>query len=126
VKENSYQKKQYDIRYAIENNQCKCCKINRCPATEIAHKISKSEENKKMVIRIYLGKYNKSITKSDAENVLNHNFNLVCTASRCNAMFNIGNRPATAEKLIDLIYREGNQKKTVKEINEFLELDYKK
>ena len=99
-------KKSKNNRYEIENYMCWCGR----KATHIAHRIAATKTNYKV--------YGKEI--------IDHWFNLCCACGvengRHNDLVNIGNKPATSKKLLQLIKTRGDELLTVKEINEYLEV----
>ena len=97
-----YQRRQYEIRYEIENYTC--YKTNS-PANHMAHRIANTKAN--------LKKYGGAI---------DHNFNLVPVRDlTINDSFNIGNNPAKCDKLIKLIIWNNQKIISAKEITEYIE-----
>lgn len=101
--EKEYRQNQCEIRYEIDQGQCKVCGLYR---RTIAHRIAKTKGN----IKKY-GWY-----------IIYHNFNLViaCNGDH-NDSFNIGFKPKICERLIFLIKTQGNEKLTNKEITRYLD-----
>jgi len=80
----NYQKRQYEIRYEIEDY---ICYKSGKPAIMIAHRLSNGKSNRKLYGRL-----------------IDHNFNLVPVSDmKINDSFNIGNNPEKCRKLISLI-----------------------
>jgi hypothetical protein len=96
---------EYTKRYEAEYYMCWCGK----KATHIAHRIAQSLTNYKV--------YGKEI--------IDHWFNLCCACDTDNGSHNdacnIGFKPNTSKKLVQLIKSRGDDLLTVREINEYLE-----
>ena len=86
-----YQISQYQKRYTLDDYVCQSCGHFAC---QIAHRIAKTKTN----YNVY------------GNEIIDHNFNLVSVCSlKCNDSFNIGNKPGTSQKLVNLI-RSNNEK----------------
>ena len=97
-----YQKKQYGIRYEIENEMC--YKTNS-HANHMAHRIANTKDNRK--------RYG---------NMIDHNFNLVPVRDlTINDSFNIGNNPEKCNILMNIICLRHSEALTAKEITEIIE-----
>lgn len=97
-----YQRRQYEIRYEIENYTC--YKTNS-PANHMAHRIANTKENRKK-----------------HGNMIDHNYNLVPVRDlTINDSFNIGNNPEKCNKLINIICIYVNKILTAKEITKMIE-----
>jgi hypothetical protein len=98
-----YKSEQYSMRYEIENWLCSFTGLR---ASHMAHRIAQTKTN--------IQKYGKKI--------IHHNFNLVPVQTlEINDSYNIANKPNKRRKLIELIKMNGNERLTVKEINQILE-----
>jgi 5-methylcytosine-specific restriction endonuclease McrA len=77
--------------------QCQRCGL---PATEIAHKIAKTDSNVQQVQREYLPDRSLAWIR---ENIINHQDNLVSSCRECNDYFNVGFNPVETCKIIKKI-----------------------
>ena len=77
------------------------CQFSGCdkPSSEIAHRISKSKANKR-IIKDLIGEFGFKIKVDD---VIHHNFNLVASCKDHNDYFNIGFRPVEVARLLKII-----------------------
>ena len=94
---------QYNIRYQLDSYTCQKCGM---PASQIAHRISKSKVNYK--------KY--------GHNIIDNNFNLVAVdCLECNSYFNIGCSTEKIKRLVNLIKERGNERLTSEVITRIIE-----
>ncbi len=93
------------IRFIL-NRDAFICQYPRCydKAVQIAHRIAKSEDNKKVIQDIITGKN----IKIKVNDVIHHPLNLVACCYRMshNDGFNIGNKPEQSNELINKIIEE--------------------
>lgn len=86
----------YETRGYVYRRDGWVCQQEECLEIEIelAHKISQSKANIKMVMRLL------DVDKKTALKIIHHPLNLVTSCSKHNSSFNIGNNPVEAEKLL--------------------------
>lgn len=108
---------QKEITLQRDNFICQKCQT---PNTfTVAHKISKSIANKKIVIRLYYEMFRERITMKKATDILNHNFNLITACNgNCNDSYNCGNNPSMFRNIILLIHSMGHENLSLQEIEE--------
>ena len=84
--------------YDRDNYTCQRCKQ---PASQIAHRIAKSQSNRKMLIKFY------NIDKKDVDKIIHHELNMVAVCGlKCNDSYNIGFNRIAVDKLIKEILQE--------------------
>jgi hypothetical protein len=98
--------KQRDRILARDGGECHYCgKMIPRDQRQIAHRIANTDTNR----TAYGDKY------------VDHDFNLVTTCSLyCNGRMNIGNKPAIAQRLIDLIDQYDDKQVDADEISRFI------
>lgn len=83
-------------------------RCERCgqPAQDLAHRIAKTEANKRMIYNYCLTRHSVKLKKCEIEKVIHHKFNLACSCKQCNDYFNIGNRPMRVKELLTIILKD--------------------
>lgn len=107
-----------DIALQRDNYICQKCGK---PALTVAHRIARTKSNIKHVQRLYYELFKEIITLKYAEEIINHQFNLVTDCNgNCNDSYNIGFKEELFRKLLILIHSMKCENLSVKEIEEFL------
>lgn len=94
----------YETRQRVYLRDGYLCQYNdECLALELelAHRISKSIQNRRMIQRILREKYNIETTTKDCKKILNMDFNLVTSCREHNSYWNCGNNLIVMETLLE-------------------------
>jgi len=97
----------YDVRQNVFGRAGYMCEYCGARATEIAHRIAKTQYNIKHIQRYIKNKYGVELSLTYIRNrIINHPKNLASSCREHNDYFNIGNRIEEAHALVDEIYKE--------------------
>ena len=106
-----------DYNYIMERDLyiCQRCGKNRNQAKlEIAHRIkqgkktSKKNQTVNFIKKFMIENYDIYIKKSDAIDIIDHEYNLVVSCDICNSSFNLFNKPVPRDELlIQILIKRG-------------------
>jgi len=91
-----------DRVYYRDGFRCQYPECNRIGymSLEMAHRISKGKDNVNYVMNFWYKNFSQMISNKKAEEILNHDLNLVSSCSKHNSYFNIGNSPVERDRLL--------------------------